>query len=372
MLRKTICILAPIHDSHDIRIFQKEAVTLATNGYKIIMHMKNTHAVVGINIKIYETPAYSSRFLRFVRLPIIFFRALKDNANIYHLHNPDCLPLAFALRLLGKKVVYDIHEDFKNKIMIKHWIPKPFRKIISQFISTLEMVGARFFNATIVTELPVFKRLKGNITLLENAPISRGPLIWRARRASEIIKNENLFRIIYIGVISKERGILEMLKVLNMLNDSIPARMWLLGTFENSKIFRTAAMATGWEYVDYLGQQSAEIAYGYVIKSDVGMATIHDVGGHRHTSINKIFEYMLFGLPFIASDFPKWREMLNGVEAGYWVDPINCDQIYEHILKIASDKTLKERLGANGKEFIVNQFNWERESKKLLNIYKKL
>ena len=53
----------------------------------------------------------------------IFFWALQERADIYHFHDPELMGVGLALRLCGKKVVYDVHEDVPLQIMNKTWIP---------------------------------------------------------------------------------------------------------------------------------------------------------------------------------------------------------------------------------------------------------
>ena len=57
--------------------------------------------------------------------------ALKLNADIYHIHDPELLKIVKPLKRKGKKVVYDVHEDLPRQILSKHWIPGILRKLIS-------------------------------------------------------------------------------------------------------------------------------------------------------------------------------------------------------------------------------------------------
>ena len=48
-----------------------------------------------------------------------FWLALKTNSKIYHFHDPELIPYAILLRLFGKKVIYDVHEDLPEDIVKK-------------------------------------------------------------------------------------------------------------------------------------------------------------------------------------------------------------------------------------------------------------
>jgi len=51
--------------------------------------------------------------------------------QVYQLHDPDLLPIGNKLKSLGKKVIFDSHEDVPQQIKDKEWIPKILRNLIS-------------------------------------------------------------------------------------------------------------------------------------------------------------------------------------------------------------------------------------------------
>jgi hypothetical protein len=53
--------------------------------------------------------------------------ALREKATICHFHDPEFIPYAILLKILGKKVVYDVHEDLPRQMMDKLWMPKYVR-----------------------------------------------------------------------------------------------------------------------------------------------------------------------------------------------------------------------------------------------------
>ena len=81
---------------------------------------------------------------------------------------------------------------------------------------------------------------------------------------------------------------------------------------------------------------------------------------------------MSSGIPVIASNFPKWEKIVNENQCGICVDPHDINSIAKAINFLFNNKDKLEIMGKNGRKAIKNKFNWENESKKLIEIYEKL
>ncbi|WP_407904353.1 glycosyltransferase family 4 protein [Halalkalibacterium halodurans] len=355
-------------------MFKKEAVTLAKSGYNVTVYTRAEKNMIENNVTIKKIPNYNNRLKRFILQPKLLYLILKERAKVIHLHNPDTLLIGFILKLLGKKVVYDTHEDFTKRILIRKWIPVPLRKSLARFVKYLELIASKLFDATFVTQRDILKRMGNKAQLIENAPITEGNIVDEAYHISnDIEERPDTFRSIYIGAISENRGLIEVIKSIKKLNCSgVKSRLWLAGKCYKDSFMKELEGIDGWEYVDYLGTLKQEEAFAYVIKSDVGFITIYDVGDHSKTSPNKIFEYMRFSIPFIASNFNNWKERLDSLNAGLFVDPTSTEEILSALKWLYNNKDQRIIMGQNGKEYVLRQYNWEKESEKLLKVYREL
>lgn len=362
-----VCIIAPVHDYFDIRVFQKEAKTLRDEGYDVVLFAKHDKDEVIDGIKIRKNE-YKNRIQRFLKLPGIFKEVNKLNADVYHLHNPDTLLIGFCLKKLNRKVIYDTHEDFSQKILIKKWLPKMLRKPIANLVSNLEMRAGKRFDSVIVTEKQVKDRISEKATIIGNSPITKGKLISSSYKESEKIKKNGL-KAIYVGGISKGRGIVEMINSIEKLNNHMPIKLWLIGPFFSNEFYKECRSLKGWQYVEYLGKLPQEQAFAHMIKADIGLATLLDVGGHSKTDPNKVYEYQMFGLPYVASNFPKWIKRFSGANSGIFVDPKNENEIVEALCTILTNAELYECMSKNGKKF-AEENSWDKEKQKLINVYR--
>ncbi|QEA39735.1 glycosyltransferase family 4 protein [Pistricoccus aurantiacus] len=366
----SIIIIAPVHAWDDVRVFKKQAVSLARSGFdvKLIARIEKKDFIDGVEV---IPPAGSSknRFLRFLSIPLISFQALFLKGEIYHLHNPDTIPIAFFLRLFGSKIIYDTHEDFTQRILSRYWLPKILRGFFAWAVGRAEVLTARVAQASIATQREVAERLGNKCLIIKNLPRVDDELIEQVSKLTNQINDKGcIFRVVYIGGVSPARGLYEMVDALPKVNEEIDCRLWLIGRAQQ-EFLESASKRKGWDYVDYFSKMAQEKAFAYVKKSDIGLIYINDVGGHAMIDPNKIYEYMTFSKPFVASNFKKWREDFEGINAGVFIEPGSSDKLSESLLKLARlDKKELEKMGNNGKKF-VDHNNWEKEYQRLLKIY---
>ena len=85
-----------------------------------------------------------------------------------------------------------------------------------------------------------------------------------------------------------------------------------------------------------------------------------------------MFEYMAAGIPIIASNFPLWREIIEGNKCGICVDPLDSGAIAGAIQWIANHPDEAKRMGKNGQKAAKEKYDWKTEEKKLLTLYEGL
>ena len=114
--------ISTVHRSDDTRIFLKECRSLARAGYDVHYLVRRPRAMSadGVTLHaIYEPERRSApgrnhlaRVWRLVaRGASAYRRARGLGADVYHIHDPELIPVGLLLRLGGARVVYDVHED---------------------------------------------------------------------------------------------------------------------------------------------------------------------------------------------------------------------------------------------------------------------
>jgi len=142
-----ICIITMVHTPFDVRIFYKECRTLAEAGYKVSLiapcqnlenNKKNNNREEVIDgIKIIYFPKAKNRLIRILFSTTRDYQlALEQKADVYHFHDPEFLPWAKRIKKkTGKKIIYDIHEDYVTFIKQKRYIPLGIRSVFSYFFN---------------------------------------------------------------------------------------------------------------------------------------------------------------------------------------------------------------------------------------------
>ena len=358
-----VCILTSVHPPFDTRIFHKEAKSLARAGYDVTLiaqHDKN-EIVDGIRILPLSKP--KNRLERMTKTVwSVYRKALDLDADIYHFHDPELIPVGLLLKFHGKRVIYDVHEDVPRQNLSKSYIPAAFRRPISLMIGALEAFSARRFDGVITATPFINKRFLGlgaNAVNVNNYPL-----------AFELYAPENQWKnkekvVCYVGGIAGIRGAFEMVEAVGKTK----YRLLLAGNIETD-IEKGLKQMPGWRQVDALGFVDREDVRATMARSMGGLVLFHPEPNHIDAQPNKMFEYMSAGIPVIASNFPLWREIIEGAKCGICVDPLNPEEIAEAIQFIVEHPAEAEQMGKNGRRAVEERYNWGMEEKKLIGLYR--
>lgn len=370
---KKVFIMSSVHSWNDNRIFFKEASSLSSY-YRVELHAVGEISHREKNgVNIYCVPRLK-RYLRPVNWLRLLWRAFKSRADVYHFHDPELIPLGLFLKIIGKKVVYDIHEDYPDAISHKRWIPKALRKPIAKAFNFFEKKCCSFFDALIFAELAYKDSFRSIATLKEdilNYPPEGLPCV------SEKQGNGGKVNLIYAGTISEIRGALQMIEALRHLREkNVGVHLFLVGPIFDPYL-EDSLKKLVYQYqlqgcITITGRVDPQKVYDYLGVSNIGLALLHPVQNNLKSLVTKLFEYMSANLAIVASDFPKWRELMEGVGAGVVVDPLDPVGIAAQIQYLANNPHLCLEMGRNGRLAYETRFNWSSEEKKLLALYHKL
>lgn len=168
-----VCHFTSCHETTDDRIFLKECQSLCQNGFEVYIVGKGCNQeVAGIHIIGCGEPG--NRMKRIMSFSKIVYKKAKElDCDIYHFHDPELLPYGLKLKRLGKKVIFDSHEDVPAQILDKEWIFYPLRRIISEIYKRYETYAVRQFDAVITATPHIAEMFKGRtkkVIVINNYP----------------------------------------------------------------------------------------------------------------------------------------------------------------------------------------------------------
>jgi glycosyltransferase involved in cell wall biosynthesis len=393
-----ICHLTSIHSPTDVRIFLKETASLAENGFEVHLVApgtpanKDTHSRKGDgDVSVYhsqgnELPSESifqekgiifhnvqqssgGRLFRMTKTVWAVYRqALQIDADLYHFHDPELIPIGILLKLKRKRVILDVHEDLPKQILTKHWIPLWARRIIAESFRLIEVISTPFFDGVVVVTSAIAQGFPQHKTEL----VQNFPLITELVVVNPIPYRQRPPWATFVGGITEVRGITEMLKAMELLPEGLNIKLMLAGLFRSNQLQKEAEKLPGWGHVEFLGWQSRVEVANLLAKSRLGLVLYHPVPNHVKAQPNKLFEYMSAGLPVIASDFSLWREIISEENCGLLVDPLDPAAIAEAIQYLFENPEEAEAMGTRGQQAVVNKYNWDVEAKKLVSLYNRI
>jgi len=359
--------LTSVHIRYDTRIFFKMCKSLVSNGYNlslVVADGKGDEIKDGVSI-VDAGVTTGGRLSRMIKTTSRVFEKAKElNGDIYHIHDPELIPAGLKLKKLGKKVIFDSHEDVPKQILNKPYLNKVSKRILSKIFEWYEYCFLPKFDYLIAaTPFILNKLLKINPNAVD---INNFPLL-NELKISNWMHKENT--VAYIGGISEIRGIKEVILALSYTQN---VRLNLAGSFSEKIFEEKIKKYENWSKVNTLGFLNRQQVSEVLAKSHAGIVTLYPVTNYITSLPVKMFEYMSAGLPVIASNFSLWREIIEGNQCGICVDPLNPKAIGDTIQYLIDNPQKAKQMGKNGRKAVELKYNWSMEEKKLLTLYKNL
>ena len=366
-----VCMITTVHNPFDTRIFHKEAITLAKAGYEVtlIAPYEKDETVDGINIVVLKKP--KNRISRILLLGWKAYKiALKQNADVYHFHDPEFLPWAKRLKnKSGTKVIYDVHEDYSTSIKQKRYIPFFLRKFVSKLFDYIEGYYSKYLIKILAEKYYQSRFPEGNTIL--NYPL----LYNKTKKEKDYnLKLTSNYKVIYTGNVSIDRGALIYSEIVKYIQN---LHVYFVGKCNRKiaeQIYEKAENEKDRIHIDGNGFIPFEKILSYYKKGEwIAALAIFPYSEHYYQKeLTKIFEYMQAGIPIIASNFPTWVELIENNNCGICVNPNDSEKIKEAITYLINNSDKRKIMGMNGKKIVWEKYNWEIEGKKLVNLYKNI
>lgn len=370
-----ICHITSAHSRYDARIFSRQCVTLARNGYEVVLICcdgKAEEVCNNVIIKSYSKVIMSKkdRFKLLIKNKSFILYLLSINADVYQFHDIELLEIGRILKKRKKCVVFDSHENWRgyllrffpdNRIcrgLYNYFFTLYYKKVLPDFDAIFSV------SPNMVDDLKPYNE---NIFMVSNYPSISNNFI------EGNLKKKTTY-IVYAGTVYSISNQPIIVKALSEI--SYPIRYKVVGRMSN-KIKGEMLSIDGADKVDFVNWISKEELDDILVNSMAGIVLLdydpiccYEEG---QLGSNKIFEYMMAGIPVICTNFRLWKELIiDKYHCGIAINPKDVKALKEAIIFIYENRDEAVRMGERGKEAILNEFNWEKYEKEYLSIYEKL
>ena len=373
-----VCHLASKHKMNDMRIFEKECKSLAKAGFDVTLigfgDTAKTEVIDGVRCISLFCPIKNNLELLKKRNKMSLETALEVDADIYHLHEPELLPVGMKLKRKGKIVIFDSHEYYgwqlrdnihKIKVIkVPAFLMKVFGNLYMHYekhvcmkidgvVQVCTMNGVDYFYHRCQKTLFI-RNLPSLSDYTRKTPIdySQGPAV------------------AMIGGITKERGITQLVEAAHHAK----AKLLLAGAF-SPKTYETELKGMpAYACVDYKGFLDKKGMVALLEEANIGASTLLNVGQYDKidTLPTKVYDYMSMQLPVVISNTDFAQKMNEKYHFAICIDPEKPEDIADAIKWLKEHPEQAVEMGNNGRKAIEEEFNWEKESEKLVDFYKNL
>ena len=174
-------------------------------------------------------------------------------------------------------------------------------------------------------------------------------------RFTDVQKDENTFTFVFVGRITGDKGVNELVEAFVMLNEKHPdTRLVLVGRYESELDPlkpETIQKIESCKAIDACGPKYGDDLLMEYLKSDCFI-----MPSYREGFPNTVMEAGAMGLPSIVTDINGSREIIVDGENGLIVPPQTVQPLYDAMERMMNDKELREKMQQNARPMIASRF----------------
>jgi glycosyltransferase involved in cell wall biosynthesis len=296
----------------------------------------------------------------------IVFKCLCSKADLYVAHDlPTLLPTLIAAKLKRKPIVYNAHELYADMSETAK-VTKFWRFLERRLIPAVQVVITPNENRAEIIHHES-KPKKYPLVVLNCSPYQE--FVASTKLRDELaINNFQAKRIaLYQGLIHSDRCIDELVySTKYFLNNTM---LVIIGS-GYGEYSETSKLMDRSKKVFVLPQVPYSDLKRYTASADIGILFYRNTNRNNYyCAPNKLFEYMMAGLPIVTCDYPGLKKIIEGERVGLCVNPENPVEIADAINKLTTDDELYREMRANCLKLSREKYNWEKEFKKIINLY---
>ncbi|MFZ1289443.1 MAG: glycosyltransferase [Melioribacteraceae bacterium] len=290
---------------------------------------------------------------------------LKSKAEIYFAEDVYTLPITYFFAKYHKaKIFYNSREIYAHLAGLrnKSFVQNIIAKIENKFIRKVDYV---LVTGEMDKEFLSEKYNIDNILVLRNLPKYKNEIRKVDLRTKLGIEKDKKI-LLYQGVILEGRGILKLIQIFNKIEN---AHFIIIGDGEfKSKFENETKKLNLQKRVHFIGAVNHDELLNYTAFADLGIALIENISlSYFYALPNKIFEYIMVGVPVLCSNLPQMKNIVDKYEVGKYVNPESDDEIVSTINELLKNEKSLNEFKSNCKT-ASKELNWESEFEIIRNL----
>jgi glycosyltransferase involved in cell wall biosynthesis len=362
---------------NDSRVL-KENISLQKAGYEVqvvALHeepLKEYEEIQNISVhrvKLKTRKWSKKKIVQLIKYFEFIYKVVREykNSDVIHCNDLNTLPIGVIIKKFfnkSVKIVYDAHEyeindkPYENKISIKikYLLEKYLIKYADKIITVSNSIAEEYVKLygiekpAIVLNTPLYKE------------IERKDLF---RKKLRIEEDKTIF--LYQGSLSEGRGIEILLEAFKTIENN-KAVIVFMGYGPLEELIKEYSKK--YENIYFHPAVAHDVLLDYTSSADFGVSIIEDLClSYRYCLPNKLFEYLMAEVPVIVSNLYEMKKLVEINNIGLVLEKNTADEFKKIIKKVL--KLNKVEIKKSIKK-IKSIYNWEKQEKILINVYKDL
>jgi glycosyltransferase involved in cell wall biosynthesis len=296
---------------------------------------------------------------------------VREDADVYHAHDAKALPACYlASRLRNVPLIYDAHEflldaggtNRRSRLRSQLW--RFFEKLWIRRTQAVITV-----NVSIAEELARLHDVEPTVLMnsQEYVDLPKSNIL---REELGIADEKHI--ILYPGILAHGRGLEQLVASAQYLTDDTV--IVLMGDDRlDGKLQQLTREMDVEDRIRFRAAVAPEQVPRYVASADIGVMPTQAVKpSYVYGSGNKLFHYVMAGIPSAVSDQPEKRRIVETYDVGAVFDETDPRSIAQTINDLVADKDRYRQMCRNAKEAARAELNWGVEELKLIRLYRSL
>jgi glycosyltransferase involved in cell wall biosynthesis len=307
-----------------------------------------------------------------VRSRQLYDAGISLKPDVVHVHDTDTLAVGVRLKRDTRAfLVWEANELFPEMLVAN-------RKAVSSFVlaywRNIERTSVEHVDAVITVGDALAAELKRRFpvspVVVRSVP-DLVPMVDRHLLREHLGLPEEAVILLYQGLINHGRGIEQVIDIL----EHVPGVHFVFqGTGPTlDSVLRYAAASRSSSRIHYAGCVPTHELHKWASGADIGDLLLENTSLNNYLAApNKLYQYLIAGIPVLASDFPEIAAVVDEGPAGMVADPLNPEAMVRALAQLAEDTDLRATMGARARELAEARYNWGIEKQKLIALYDEL